>query len=115
MIKLLIKHKSDFYKPNLISKLARFTIPVLYRLLPYTIYRYSYNFLYFVYRSLYRYSYLLVLLNSIFKDKVYMKKALLIWKLLPYTIGGRKSLENAFEMVLSVESNYIPSFLQNVV
>ena len=108
MNKLLNKQKSDFYKPSLIAKLARIIIPLLYRLFPYAIYRYSYNFLYSTYRSLYRYSYLIVLLKSIFKDKVYRKKALLTWKLLPYTLGGRKSLENAFEMVRIVEKNNIP-------
>ena len=108
MINSIDKQKSGFYKPSLIAKFARLIIPLLYRFLPYSIYRYTYNFLYFVYRSVYRYSYLVVLLNSIFKDKVSRKKALLTWKLLPYTLGGCKSLENAFDMVQIVEKNNIP-------
>ncbi len=108
MFKLIDKEKSEFYKPSLIARAARIFIPLLSKLLPYSIYRNVYNYLYSTYRFLYRFSYLIFLFKCIFKKKVFRKKALLTWKLLPYTMGGRKSLENAFEMVHNVEINNIP-------
>ncbi len=108
MFKSINKKKSDFYKPTLIARSARIFIPILYKCLPYSIYRVFYDYLYSSYKFFYRYLYLIEIFKSIFKNKLCRKKSLLTWKLLPYTMGGYKSLENAFEMVLSIEKNAIP-------
>lgn len=96
------------YEPTLMGKLARVVIPILQKSLPGNIYKVSYDFLYNSYKAtlrwsyLFRYSYYYLLGND--KQRLKVK---LTQKLLKYTMGGRKALENAFEVVDLVETNEI--------
>lgn len=93
------------YKPSLLAKVARLIIPVLRTVLPSTLFIWIYDALYFIYKKLARCSYASRLLRVIlFKsNRIDQICARLTWKLLPYTMGGYKALENAFHVVEKIE------------
>lgn len=101
------------YKPSFTAKIAKKLIPILYKILPAGLYKFVYDNLYNLYKTLLRWSYFFNYIFSIIfiRNKKYRLKVELTLKLLSYTMGGRKALENAFEVVDLVESNNIPGSL----
>jgi O-methyltransferase len=96
------------YKPTFVGRIARKVIPILQNSLPAGIYKYVYDFLYNFYKTLLRWSYIFrYLYFKIFGTKKQLIKVKLTLKLLTYTMGGRKALENAFDVVDIVESKNI--------
>jgi len=100
---------TDFkYEPSIIGKFARKLIPALQKSLPGPMYRSVYDFLYNSYKTLLRWSYIFnYIFYTLFGTKKQKLKVKLTLKLLTYTMGGRKALENAFDVVDLVESNKI--------
>ncbi|NQU87751.1 MAG: hypothetical protein HQ541_18535 [Mariniphaga sp.] len=100
------------YQPTLMGKTARTIIPVLQKFLPRNIFKFVYDALYNSYKNLLRWSYffryIFYLLSGSKKQRLKVKLTL---KLLPYTMGGRKALENAFDVTALVESNNIEGAL----
>lgn len=96
------------YQPTFMGKIASKVIPILQKALPAGIYKYVYDFLYNFYKSLLRRSYIFrYIYFKIFGTKKQQLKVKLTLKLLPYTMGGHKALENAFDIVDIVEKNNI--------
>jgi len=97
------------YKPSFVSRMAKIVIPILKILLPKKIFYWTYNEMY---KMNMRRIWFLYCINSylfgIFADKNTKKKHSLMRKILPYTLGGWKALDNAFEVVQLVEKNKIP-------
>jgi hypothetical protein len=76
------------------------------------LYKLLYGFLYVSYKRSLRASYLFRVLKArVFGDRNEATKARLTFKLLPYTMGGRRALENAFELTALVERNKIEGAL----
>jgi O-methyltransferase len=92
------------YKPSIVARLARVVIPLMQRILPRSAYKLIYDMLYNSYKWLLRKSYVFHLFAAnFFGSKESKLRAKLTWKLLPYTMGGRKALENAFDLVAKIE------------
>jgi hypothetical protein len=93
------------YHPSLVGQLARLIIPLLHKTLPYSWYKFCYDSLYTNYNNFLRLSYGVgVLRSKISPDYNTKLKKELTYKLLPYTMGGSKALENAFEVTALAES-----------
>lgn len=100
------------YQPSLIAKMARILLPLMQKTLPHGMYKFTYNFFYNSYKWVLRNSYIFrVLSTNLFGDKEQKLRARLTWKLLPYTMGGRKALENAFDIISKVERKNVPGVL----
>ena len=99
--------ENNIYSPSLIARLAKIFLPILKSKFPDHIYQPIYNFLYSFYKDVLRTLYLTNVFKAYTIDKRNKKKTALTWKLLPYTMGGYKALENAFEIVKRVEINNI--------
>lgn len=99
------------YKPSLVAKIAKYILPLARQTLPPALYTSIYKASYFSYKELLRYSYLIFLISNIFSDKTRKIRAKLTWQLLPYTMGGRKALENAFDVVEEIERSKISGAL----
>jgi O-methyltransferase len=100
------------YTPSFMGKIARVVIPILQKSLPEKIYKLIYNFLYNLYKTLLRWSYVFKFcFYNLFGNRKQKLKVNLTHKLLNYTMGGRKALENAFDVVDLVESNNIAGAL----
>jgi len=99
----MTNHKID-YKPSLIARIAKVLIPILKFLLPKKFYKITYDFLYNLYKKTLRLLYFLRFSwHYIFGNHLTKCKMKLTHKLLPYTMGGSRALENAFDIVLKVE------------
>jgi O-methyltransferase len=97
------------YRPSFVGRLARSILPPLQRGLPRSIYIPFYELLYAVYREVLRVSYLPRLAYfTIMGDERKRSRVGLTWRLLPSTLGGRKALENAFDVTLRVEETDVP-------
>ncbi|CCQ64919.1 hypothetical protein CWATWH0402_783 [Crocosphaera watsonii WH 0402] len=100
------------YQPSLVGRLARIIIPLLQNILPSKYYRLSYDFLYITYNKVLRGLYFLEMLASyIYGDREKKLQKSLTYKLLPYTMGGKKALENAFEMTCFAENRQLEGAL----
>jgi hypothetical protein len=100
------------YKPSYVGKLAWLLIPWLERILPFRFYKLLYDFLYTSYKKCLYVSYLFYVLRAkLFGDLNEATKTSLTFKLLPYTMGGRRALENAFEITALVEQKKIEGAL----
>jgi O-methyltransferase len=100
------------YKPSILGRLARITIPLLQKILPYVMYKVIYNFLYLSYKLILKKSYILhVLVAKLSYNRTRILRAQLTRQLLPYTMGGRKALENAFDIVKLIEDNNVTGVL----
>ncbi len=100
------------YQPSLVGKIARVIIPFLQKSLPTKVYKIIYDTLYNSYKNMLRVGYFLkYYFYSIFGNKEQKLKVKLVWRLLKYTMGGRKALENAFDVVKSIESRNIEGAL----
>lgn len=96
------------YRPSLAGRLARVLIPLLQAILPPKAYRMIYEGLYESYKQFLRSSYVVrVLAARLFGDHEQQLKTSLTRQLLPYSMGGRKALENAFEVTALVEQKKI--------
>lgn len=97
------------YKPGIISNMAKIVIPILKYLLPSKYFQRCYNSLYkmnmiriWLTFSLFSY------VHGPFVSKKLRQKDALIRKTLPYTLGGWKALNNAYNVVARVEKSKIP-------
>jgi len=96
------------YSPSFMGKIARVVIPILQKSLPEKVYKFIYDFLYNLYKTLIRWSYLIkYIFYNLFGNSKQKLKVNLTHKLLSFTMGGRKALENAFDVVYLVESSNI--------
>jgi O-methyltransferase len=107
-----MKHSHIVYQPSLTARMAQSLLPVLRGVLPVRLYKWVYDFLYRSYKRGLRALYFFrVLQAKLFGSKKDALRARLTFKLLPYTMGGRKALENAFNLTALVESKNIPGAL----
>ena len=92
------------YKPSFVGRFARVLIPFLQRCLPPSVYRFVYDTLYSSYKQFLKSSYTFkAFITSLSGNKVEKLKKSLTLKLLPYTMGGSKALENAFDVTALIE------------
>lgn len=97
------------YQPSIVGRLARVMLPVLEAVLPRTVYRLTYDFLYLAYKEILKFLYLVKLVAvSILGSREEKSKKKLTWRLLSYSMGGSKALENAFDLTLMVEKQEVP-------
>lgn len=102
MIKTTFKHLK--YRPSIVARMARIVLPVLDFLLPRFFYQTIYKLLYSLYKINLRFLYFLKFKwYSVFGDDKKKLKVKLTYQLLPYTMGGSKALENAFDLIFSIE------------
>lgn len=100
------------YRPGLVGRFARILIPFLQRTLPSGLYRVTYDALYNGYKWTLRQSYLLRYAAAhVVGSREDKLRTSLTRKLLPYSMGGKKALENAFELTAKAERNNIPGSL----
>jgi O-methyltransferase len=106
-------HNIDItYKPSFFARMAGLLLPWFQRILPSKFYKLLYNCLYSSYRKSLRVFYFIHVLKAKWFGK--MNDAIrtsLIFKLLPYTMGGRKALANAFEVTALIEQKKIDGAL----
>ena len=103
-----MKKKGLKYKPSLTAQIAKIFLPKLYKILPRNLYIFIYQKLYLFYKRTVRYSYFAktcIIYLSCSKNIKLKRK--LVFKLLPFTMGGPKALENAYELTRYVEENNI--------
>lgn len=111
MIDKKIQQKIE-YRPSLAGRLARIFIPLLQAILPPKAYRVIYDGLYKGYKQILRASYVVRVLEArLFGDREQQLKTSLTRQLLPYSMGGWKALENAFEVTAFVEQKKIEGAL----
>lgn len=101
-----MKSSNVYYNPSLVGRLGRVIIPALQRALPTSIYKVTYDLLYNSYKKALNYSYAFNLINArLSGNKKKNLRSDLTFKLLPYTMGGYKALENAFNVIDLIEEN----------
>lgn len=97
------------YRPSIIGQFARIVIPILQSIFPAPVYKFIYNVLYNSYKLFLRWAYWFFVIKArLSGDERKMLRAKLTKQLLPYTMGGRKALENAFDVVVLAEERNIP-------
>ena len=103
-----MKKKELKYKPSLTARIAKIILPKLYKNLPRHLYIFLYQKLYFFYKVSERYSYFAktFIIYQICSKNIKLKRKL-VFDLLPFTMGGPKALENAYELTRFVEDNNI--------
>jgi len=100
------------YEPSLAARLAKILIPLMQKVLPSPWYKTAYNFLYTSYKWFLRKSYIFRIIGAyIHGNKEKKIRSMLTWRLLQYTMGGRKALENAFDIISLIERNQIPGVI----
>ena len=103
------QNQKIYYEPGFVSKTARIIIPILKAVLPSNQFNWIYNKLY---QLNMRRIWLIYSISSyfygLFANREERQKYALIRKILPYTLGGWKALDNAFNVVALVEKNKIP-------
>jgi len=99
------------YHASLAGRLARRVLPVLERVLPRRWYQALYGGLYSSYKAALRAGYLPRVFTAGLTGSSEAAKARLVYQLLPYTMGGQKALENAFDVVALVEQRKIEGAL----
>nr|WP_320191935.1 TylF/MycF/NovP-related O-methyltransferase [uncultured Desulfobacter sp.] len=103
-----MKEPQHVYQPSAIARIARIVIPVLQFVLPSALYKFIYNFLYTSYKKVLYWSYWLQVIKTHFSgDTSKILRAQMTKRLLPYTMGGHKALENAFDVVTLAEQRNI--------
>ncbi len=96
------------YNPSLLAKFAKKVLPIISKIFPKFIYTKFYNYFYQIYLTSLRYWYFIKnLLKLISNSKISRIKVNYTFKLLPYTMGGYKALENAFDLTMRIERNNI--------
>lgn len=100
------------YKPGIIGRIARVIIPVLQAILPASSFKWVYDNLYWLNKRRIWITYsLLTKISGIASGHEAKLKQALTRQLLPYTMGGWKALENAFNVVSRIEENKIPGVI----
>lgn len=100
------------YTPSLAGRAARVILPVLRKSVPAPLYARFYEALYASYKgTLYRAYGIKAGITRLFGTEIARLKTRLTHKLLPHTMGGRRALENAFEVVALAERHKIPGAL----
>lgn len=100
------------YKPPFFVHIVRYLLPWFQNILPEKWYKMFYAFLYVFYQKAFRAFYFFHVLKArLFADKNESIKTSLTFKLLPYTMGGWKALENAFEITSLIEEKKIEGAL----
>ena len=103
MIDKKVQQKIE-YRSSLAGRLARILIPLLQAMLPPKAYQVIYDGLYRGYKQILRASYVVRVFEArLFGDREQQLKTSLTRQLLPYSMGGWKALENAFEVTALVE------------
>ncbi|MBV1877785.1 MAG: TylF/MycF family methyltransferase [Pseudomonadales bacterium] len=104
-----VNDSSIQYNPSFVGKVARLFLPFLESVLPLSLYKLVYDALYVNYnRTLHGAYYVKYIISQLFGSQNSKIKSDLTWRLLPYSMGGRKALENAFDVTHEIESNCIP-------
>lgn len=97
------------YKPGFVSRSAKIVIPILKALLPAKLFHWTYNKLYQMnMRRIWLLYSISSHLSDLFASKEVKQKNSMIRKILPYTLGGWKALDNAFNVISRIESKKIP-------
>ena len=100
------------YQPGFVSRIAKIIIPILKALLPAKPFHWVYNKLYqFNMRRIWLLYSIRSHLSGLFASKEVRQKNAMIRKILPYTLGGWKALDNAFNVISRVEKNKIPGVI----
>lgn len=104
--------RSIEYRVSLAGKLARKVIPWMQAALPPHVYRFVYDTLYAFYKSLGRVAYLRrVAAALVTGNRAAFRRSTLTHRLLPFTMGGSKALENAFDVTSMAEEKGIAGAL----
>lgn len=100
------------YKPSIAGRVARSILPTLHKVLPTALYGIAYRLAYDNYkRALFvGHAAKVVLRRPISNERAKLRDRLVI-QLLPHTMGGRKALENAFNIVADIEDKGVPGCL----
>jgi hypothetical protein len=108
-----MKKKNEInYKPGLVGKFARIIIPILQTILPAKAFKWVYDNLYWLNKRRIWISYSLsTSITGLFSSNEVKTRQSLTRKLLPYTMGGWKALENAFNVTARIEKNKIPGVI----
>jgi hypothetical protein len=108
----LVDSNTITYAPSVVGRTARFVLPVLHKLLPPRGYAAVYEIAYNSYKRLLHFKHwLAVTSRRPFASEKRKLRDDLSLALLPHTMGGRKALENAFDVVARVEAGGIPGAL----
>lgn len=100
------------YRPSIVGRIARVVIPAMQSILPASVYRPTYDFIYFAYKLVLRQFYWFRFVRALLSgDASNILRVKLVKQLLPYTMGGRKALENAFDIISLVEHKKISGAL----
>lgn len=100
------------YRPSLVGRIARIVIPALQKTLPPAGYKIVYDALYSGYKRTLRQAYLVkFVVAQIAGSREQKLRTSLTRRLLPYSMGGRKALENAFLVTSLVERRGVPGAL----
>ena len=106
--KINMKQSKIEYKPSFAAKLAKVILPMLQLTLPEKLYKRTYDTSYSSYKNLLNLSYNFILAKSYLSgNRIDILRSQLTKQLLPYTMGGRKALETAFNTMLLIEQEGI--------
>ena len=107
-----VKNQEINYQPGFVSRMAKIIIPILAALLPTKLFHRVYNKLYQLnMRRIWLFYSIRSHVSDLFASKEVRQKNGMIRKILPYTLGGWKALDNAFNVVSRVEKNKIPGVI----
>lgn len=107
-----IENQKIEYKPGIVGRIARVIIPVLQYVLPSNIFKWVYDNLYWLNkRRIWILYSITTKISDFFVTKETKIKQSLTRNLLPYTMGGWKALENAYNVVAHIEKNKIPGVI----
>jgi len=96
------------YHPSIFARIARILLPVLQTALPTPIYKRVYDQIYRTYKSTLHWLYWLQVAKAYLSNNPRkILRARMTKRLLPYTMGGPKALENAFDIVSLAEDREI--------
>lgn len=110
-MKSTISQQNIEYRPSLAGRLARIILPCMRAILPLKAYRLIYEKLYSSYKKIIRANYGVSMYKArLFGDHEQLKRSL-TYQLLPFSMGGSKALENAFEITALVEQMKIEGAL----
>ncbi|MDA9657595.1 TylF/MycF family methyltransferase [Alphaproteobacteria bacterium] len=100
------------YNPSFSGRLARIVIPILHCVLPFSMYTKVYDTLYNTHKKMVYLKYFsIVLMSKIFASEEQKLKTSLTLKMLPFSMGGPKALENAFEVTALIEKKEVQGSL----
>ncbi len=96
------------YNPGVVNKIVKKPLIFLKKILPDIFFKSLLSFIHTVYKFIKRYIYLISFLSKyFFLSKEKKIKCMFVFKLFPFTMGGSKALENAFDMIRYVDENKI--------